>query len=282
MNSKNKTYTLNLKGRLTQVDRPLVMGILNITPDSFYAGSRWSDEQEILQRAEKMLSEGADIIDIGGQSTRPGAERISAEEEINRVVPAIQSVLKQFPEAIISVDTFYSEVAKQAIDNGAAIINDISAGRLDDKMFETVAKLNVPYVLMHMQGEPQTMHLHPHYDNVVSDVVKFFSGKINELRLIGVNDLILDPGFGFGKTQEHNIQLMQHLDALTIFDIPLLVGISRKKMVQRMVETDAAGALNGTTALNTVALMKGAQLLRVHDVKEAVEAVKVVQSISKH
>lgn len=280
MNSNNKTYTLNLKGRLTQVDRPLVMGILNITPDSFYAGSRWSDEQEILQRTEKMLSEGADILDIGGQSTRPGAERISEEEEIKRVVPAIQSILKQFPNAIISVDTFYSEVAKQAVDNGAAIINDISAGSLDDKMFATVAKLNVPYILMHMQGEPQTMHLNPQYDNVVSDVVKFFSQKINELRLLGVNDLILDPGFGFGKTQPHNIQLMQHLNALTIFDIPLLVGISRKKMVQRMVETDAAGALNGTTALNTIALMKGAQLLRVHDVKEAVEAVKVVRTIN--
>jgi len=282
MSNKNKTYSLNIKGRLWQVEKPLIMGILNITPDSFYAGSRWSDEQEILHRAEKMLSEGADILDIGGQSTRPGAERISAEEEISRVIPAIKNVLKQFPEAIISVDTFYSEVAKQAVDNGAAIINDISAGSLDDKMFATVAKLNVPYILMHMQGEPQTMHLNPRYDNVVSEVVKFFSQKINELRLMGVNDLILDPGFGFGKTQEHNIQLMQHLDALTIFEIPLLVGISRKKMIQRMVETDAAGALNGTTALNTVALMKGAQLLRVHDVKEAVEAVKVVQSISKH
>jgi len=266
MSNKNKTYSLNIKGRLWQVEKPLIMGILNITPDSFYAGSRWSDEQEILHRAEKMLSEGADILDIGGQSTRPGAERISAEEEISRVIPAIKNVLKQFPEAIISVDTFYSEVAKQAVDNGAAIINDISAGSLDDKMFATVAKLNVPYILMHMQGEPQTMHLNPRYDNVVSEVVKFFSQKINELRLMGVNDLILDPGFGFGKTQEHNIQLMQHLDALTIFEIPLLVGISRKKMIQRMVETDAAGALNGTTALNTVALMKGAQLLRVHDV----------------
>lgn len=256
------------------------MGILNITPDSFYAGSRWSDESEIISRAEKMLTEGADILDIGGQSTRPGAERISAQEEMDRVVPAIKNVLERFPDAVISIDTFYSEVAKQAIENGAAIINDISAGNLDDNMFSTVAKLNVPYILMHMQGEPQTMHINPQYNNVVSDVVKFFSEKINELRLLGVNDLILDPGFGFGKTQEHNVELMQHLDALSIFDIPLLVGISRKKMVQRMVETDAAGALNGTTALNTVALMKGAQLLRVHDVKEAVEVVKVVGAIT--
>ncbi len=275
MNSKDKTYSLNITGRLWQVEKPLVMGILNITPDSFYAGSRWSDELQTLSRAEKMLTEGADILDIGGQSTRPGAERISAQDEINRVVPAIKTVLERFPDAVISIDTFYSEVAKQAVDNGAAIVNDISAGSLDERMFSTVAKLNVPYILMHMQGEPQTMHLNPQYNNVVSDVVKFFSEKINQLRLLGVNDLILDPGFGFGKTQEHNIELMQHLDALSIFDIPLLVGISRKKMVQRMVETDATGALNGTTALNTIALMKGAQLLRVHDVKEAVEAVKV-------
>jgi dihydropteroate synthase len=279
MNNRFKSYSLNTKGRLWQVEKPLVMGILNRTPDSFYAGSRWNSEDDILSRADKMLSEGADILDIGGQSTRPGAERISAQEEIERVVPAIKNVLHRFPEAVISIDTFYSEVANQAIENGAAIVNDISAGALDDEMFETVAQLQVPYILMHMQGEPQTMQHNPHYNNVVSDVVKFFSEKIKALRLLGVNDIILDPGFGFGKNQEHNIELMQHLDALSIFELPLLVGISRKKMVQRMIDTDAAGALNGTTALNTIALMKGAQMLRVHDVKEAVEAVKVFRAL---
>jgi dihydropteroate synthase len=275
MNRKDKTYSLNIKGKLWQVEKPLVMGILNITPDSFYAGSRWSATDEVLSRADKMLNDGADMLDIGGQSTRPGAERITEKEELERVLPAIDAVLKRFPDAVISIDTFYSEVAKQAVEHGASIINDISAGSLDGNMFQTVAQLQVPYILMHMQGEPQTMHLQPKYDNVVSDVVKFFSEKINQLRLMGVNDILLDPGFGFGKTQEHNIQLMQHLDALSIFNLPILVGISRKKMVQRMVETDATEALNGTTALNTIALMKGAQLLRVHDVKEAVEAVKV-------
>lgn len=255
------------------------MGILNITPDSFYAGSRWSATDEILSRADKMLNDGADMLDIGGQSTRPGAERISEKEELERALPAIDAVLKRFPDAVLSIDTFYSEVAKQAVEHGASIINDISAGSLDGNMFQTAAQLQVPYILMHMQGEPQTMHLQPKYDNVVSDVVKFFSEKINQLRLMGVNDILLDPGFGFGKTQEHNIELMQHLDALSIFNLPILVGISRKKMVQRMVKTDAAGALNGTTALNTIALMKGAQLLRVHDVKEAVEAVQVYSAL---
>lgn len=279
MNNRFKPYSLNIKGQLWQVKKPLVMGILNVTPDSFYAGSRWSSEGEILSRAEKMLHEGADILDLGGQSTRPGSERISVQEELERVLPAIDAILRQFPEAVISIDTFYSEVAKQAIEHGAAIVNDISAGALDDKMFETVAQLQVPYILMHMQGEPQTMHLNPQYENVVSDVVKFFSEKIKALRLLGVNDILLDPGFGFGKNQDHNIELMQHLDALTIFELPILVGISRKKMVQRMIDSDAAGALNGTTALNTIALMKGAQIIRVHDVKEAVEAVQVYSAL---
>lgn len=278
MNSNFKTYSLNIKGRLWQVEKPLVMGVLNITPDSFYAASRWNEADEITARTEKMLTEGADILDIGGQSTRPSAERISAEDELKRVIPAIEIILKKFPETVISIDTFYSEVAKQAIDNGAAIINDISGGSMDNMMFDVVAKLRVPYILMHIQGEPQTMQLNPQYENVVSDVVKYFSQKIDELCSKGVNDIILDPGFGFGKTQEHNIELMQHLDALSIFELPVLVGISRKKMVQRMVGSDAAGSLNGTTALNTIALMKGAQLLRVHDVKEAVEVVKVVSA----
>ncbi|HEY8403052.1 MAG TPA: dihydropteroate synthase [Flavobacteriales bacterium] len=279
MNNRFKPYSLNIKGQLWQVKKPLVMGILNVTPDSFYAGSRWSSEGEILSRAEKMLHEGADILDLGGQSTRPGSERISVQEELERVLPAIDAILRQFPKAVISIDTFYSEVAKRAIEHGAAIVNDISAGALDDKMFETVAQLQVPYILMHMQGEPQTMHLNPQYENVVSDVVKFFSEKIKALRLLGVNDILLDPGFGFGKNQDHNIELMQHLDALTIFELPILVGISRKKMVQRMIDSDAAGALNGTTALNTIALMKGAQIIRVHDVKEAVEAVQVYSAL---
>lgn len=279
MNSKNATYSLNIKGRLWQIEKPLVMGILNITPDSFYAGSRWREEDEILSRADKMLNEGAAILDIGGQSTRHGSERLTADEELQRVLPAIDAILNKFPDAVISIDTFYSEVAKRAVAHGAAIVNDISAGLLDDKMFETVAQLQVPYILMHMQGEPQTMQHNPDYENVVSDVVKFFSEKIKALRLLGVNDILLDPGFGFGKNQDHNVELMQHLDALTIFGLPLLVGISRKKMVQRMIDTDAAGALNGTTALNTIALIKGAQLLRVHDVKEAVEAVKVYKAL---
>lgn len=279
MNTQHKTYTLNLNNRLKTVENPLIMGILNITPDSFYAGSRWNNDTEILQRAEKMLHDGVDIIDIGGQSARPGAAQISEQEEIERVIPAINSILKKFPSAVISVDTFSGKVAYEAVDAGAAIINDISAGSMDKTMFETVAKLGVPYIIMHMQGVPKTMQLNPCYENVVGEIVYFFSQKLNTLRQMGVKDIIIDPGFAFGKKQEHNIALMQNLQAFSIFNVPVLVGISRKTMVQRMVNSDAEGALNGTTALNTIALINGAQILRVHDVKEAVEAVSVYKAI---
>lgn len=255
------------------------MGVLNLTSDSFYPGSRLASEDNILATAEKMLSEEADILDIGGQSTRPGAERLSAEDELKRVIPVIEKIISKYPDTVISIDTFYGRVATEAVAAGAAIVNDISAGRLDPTMSESVAQLNTPYILMHMQGEPQNMQHHPHYVNVVSEIIQFFSEKINELRLMGVNDIIIDPGFGFGKNQEHNIELMRHLDAFSIFGLPVLVGVSRKKMVQRLVHQDSFGALNGTTALNVIALLNGAQILRVHDVREAVEAVKIVTAI---
>lgn len=251
------------------------MGILNVTPDSFHADSRVKNEKEVLQRAEKMLQDGATFLDIGGQSTRPGAERISAEEELQRVLPPIASIAKTFPECILSVDTFYSLVAQEAVQAGAAIVNDVSAGSIDKEMFSTVAKLAVPYVLMHMQGEPQTMHKNIEYNNVVAEVTYFFSEKIKELRSLGVNDIILDVGFGFGKKLEHNYSLLQHLQDFSMFGLPILAGLSRKKMIQTVTGQNAMNALNGTTAANMIALLNGANILRVHDVKEAMEAIAV-------
>lgn len=272
--------TLNCNGRLLLLDEPLVMGILNATPDSFYEKSRFSSEKQLLLQVEKMLSEGADIIDAGGYSTRPGAKNISEKEELQRLIPAIKIILKKFPRIIISADTFRSEVAKAAVENGASIINDISGGTSDKKMFETVAKLGVPYILMHIQGTPQTMQNNPQYKNVTKEILFFFAEKTKQLKELGVKDIILDPGFGFGKTLEHNYEILKNLNDFKIFELPILAGFSRKSMINKVLHTKPENALNGTTVLNTMALMKGAKILRVHDVKEAKEAVKIWKMVN--
>lgn len=274
-------FTLNCKGRLLVVDNPLVMGIINATPDSFFSGSRFNGTDEILVQAEKMLNDGADIIDIGGQSTKPGSHLTTADEEMERVIPAIKAINKKFPDAFISVDTFYSSVATVAVDAGASIVNDISAGSMDNKMIETVAKLKVPYILMHMKGTPQTMQQNPTYENVTREVLDFFIAKTNELKNAGIIDMIIDPGFGFGKTIGHNFQLLKNLSVFKMLDKPILLGISRKSTIYKTLGTDAEQALNGTTVLNTIGLMNGASILRVHDVKEAKETVTLFTAMNK-
>ncbi len=251
------------------------MGILNVTPDSFFEGSRFTTESEILKQTEKMLSEGATFIDVGGYSSRPGAEDISTEDELARVSKAIKAIIKEFPKAIISIDTFRAEVAKQSVQEGASIVNDISAGDLDPKMFETVASLKVPYIAMHMRGNPQTMKGLTSYNNLAKEVMDYFIEKINRLKLLGVNDVIIDPGFGFAKTIEQNFELLSHLDYFKNLDRPILAGLSRKSMIWKTLGVTADDALNGTTALNMVALSKGTNILRVHDVKEAIEAIQL-------
>ncbi len=273
--------TLNCKGKLRSLKTPLVMGILNITPDSFYAASRYQQIDDILHHAEKMLSEGAAMLDIGGMSSRPGAAIISAEEELQRVLPVIDAIIKNFPEAILSIDTVRAAVARQSVEAGAALINDISAGRMDEKMYPTVAELGVPYVLMHMQGTPRTMQQAPVYENVCLEVLDFFIEEVGKLRALGVKDLILDPGFGFGKTLSHNYQLLKHLHVFQILELPILVGISRKSMVYKPFGGSAKEALNGTTALHLVALQQGAKLLRVHDVKEAMEVIHLWKQLEE-
>ena len=268
-------FTLNCKGRLLIIDEPIIMGILNITPDSFYKDSRLNDGDALLKKAEAMIKEGAVILDVGGQSTRPNSKRVSAEEELKRVVPAIEAIHKNFPEAIISVDTFYSMVAKEAVEAGASIVNDVSAGSIDLELLAVVAGLNVPYVLMHMLGDPQTMQQDPQYKNVTLDVFDFLSFKIKELHKLGIHDIIVDPGFGFGKTIQHNFQLLRELSYFTQLEKPLLVGLSRKSTVYKTLQTTADQALNGTTVLHTMALLNGASVLRVHDVKEAREAIRL-------
>jgi dihydropteroate synthase len=270
-------YTLNCKGRLLVVDKPLVMGIINATPDSFYEGSRFMGEDGILQQAEKMLKAGADILDIGGQSTRPNSEAISAEEELQRVTGAIESLHFNFPEAIISIDTYYSQVAKAAVEAGASLVNDISGGQVD--MFETVAALNVPYVLTHIKGTPANMLQQARYENVTREVLDYFIEKTAACRAAGIRDIIIDPGFGFAKTHAHNFTLLKNLSAFSILDMPILAGISRKSTIYKTLDITAAEALNGTTVLNTIALMHGAHMLRVHDVKEAKEAITLVSKM---
>lgn len=257
------------------------MGILNVTPDSFFESSRVSLEIELLHKAEKMLTDGATLLDIGGQSTRPGAELISPELELQRVIPAIEKLSRAFPEAIISVDTFYGKVAKAAIEAGASIINDISAGDDDPTMFETIVELNVPYIIMHKKGLPTHMQQNPNYENVVQEVLNYFTHKVRALQQAGVKDILIDPGFGFGKTLEHNYSLLAHLDVLKIFELPVLVGVSRKSMVQKLLKVNTQNALNGTTALHMVALQKGAAILRVHDVKEAVECIQIFEALNQ-
>lgn len=275
------TYSLRIHNTLLDLSRPKVMGILNVTPDSFYAGSRTQTEEEIRRRCRQIMDEGGDMIDIGAYSSRPDAEHISAEEEMNRLHTALRVVRNECPNAILSVDTFRAEVAERCVgDYGVDMINDISAGEMDSRMFETVARLQVPYIMMHMQGTPQNMQLHPHYDNLMREIFIYFAEKIDTLHEMGVNDILLDPGFGFGKTLEHNYQLMNRLDEFAVFDLPLLVGISRKSMIYKLLGGTPADALNGTTVLNTVALLKGAHILRVHDVKEAVEVVTITQAMN--
>lgn len=260
--------SLNVNGRLLDLSTPQVMGILNVTPDSFYAGSRSRTEAEIAARACQILDEGASIIDIGAYSSRSNAEHISPEEEMQRLRTGLEILNRNHPDAIISVDTFRAEVARQCVEEyGAAIINDISAGEMDEQMFPTVARLNVPYIMMHMQGTPQNMQKEPHYENLLKEVFMYFARKVRQLRDLGMKDIILDPGFGFGKTLEHNYELMAHLEEFGIFELPLLVGVSRKSMIYRLFGATPQEALNGTTVLDTVALMKGADILRVHDVR---------------
>lgn len=255
------------------------MGILNVTPDSFYDGGSYKNETEILSQVEKMIDEGATFIDVGAYSSKPGADFVSEEEELNRILPVIDLLLNKFPDVLLSIDTFRSNVAKQAINKGAALINDISAGMLDDNMLQTVAQLQVPYVMMHMKGTPQTMQSLATYDNVVKEVMFYFSERINAARKLGINDVIVDPGFGFAKTLEHNYEIMQNLDFFSILELPVLVGISRKSMIYKLLENEPKDALNGTTVLNTIALQKGAQILRVHDVKEAQECIKIYNQL---
>jgi len=267
--------TINCKGNLIDLRTPKVMGILNVTPDSFYDGGRLTTDSLILNQVEKMLRDGATFIDIGGQSSRPTSEFLLADEESKRVVPVVDLILKNFPETLLSIDTFHSQVADICIENGAALINDISAGSLDEKMFQVIAKHQVPFVMMHMRGTPQTMQLLINYEDLVKEVLFYFSQKISEARSYGINDLIIDPGFGFAKTVEQNFELLNKLELLQITELPILVGVSRKSMIYKTLETTPENALNGTTVLNTLALTKGASILRVHDVKEAVECVKL-------
>ena len=274
-------FTLNCRGRLFVIHEPVVMGIINITPDSFYAASRRQQPNDVLHQAGKMLAEGAAMLDIGGQSTRPGSVLLSAEAENYRVVPAIAAIAKQFPEAIISVDTFHAAVAKAAVEAGASVINDISGGLMDAEMLTTVANLRVPYICMHMQGTPATMQQNPVYNNVVQEVLDFFIERIHACKQAGITDVIIDPGFGFGKTIAHNFLLLQQLDVLSILEKPMLVGISRKGTIYKTLGTSAEEALNGTTVLNTTGLLNGAHILRVHDVREAAEAVKLVQAMRR-
>ena len=278
-----KNYYLNIKGNLIDLTTPIVMGIVNITPDSFYRVSRKQSQKEIIGRVQQIINEGGSIIDIGGQSTTPTSTLQTVKEELARIEPALSIIQSEFPDAILSIDTFYSEVTKVAVEKyGVAIINDISGGRIDENMFDTVAQLNVPYILMHMRGTPQTMQQLTDYDNFIEDIIFYFSEKIAHLNSLGVNDIIVDPGFGFSKTLEQNYELMAHIKYFHIFETPLLVGVSRKSMIYKLLETDIDGSLNGTTALNTYALQSGANILRVHDVKEAVECVKLTKELNKY
>lgn len=273
---------INTNGSLLDLSHPQVMGILNVTPDSFYAESRTQSNESILKRATQIIREGASIIDIGAYSSRPNADNITSDEEKNRLKKALNIIRENFPEVIISVDTFRADVARMCVEEYKVdIINDIAAGDMDKKMFETVAELGVPYIMMHMKGTPQNMQQNPHYDNIIREVFLYFSEKVQKLRDLGVKDIILDPGFGFGKSIEDNYELMDHLEEFDIFNLPLLVGISRKSMIYKLFNTSPEGALNGTTVLNTISLLKGANIIRVHDVKEAVETVKIVEKMKE-
>lgn len=277
------THTLNLRGRLLELREPQIMGILNVTPDSFYSDSRTPDEAHITDRVRQMMDEGADMIDIGGYSSRPGADDVTPEEEMDRLRRGLRIVRKLYPEVPVSVDTFRADVARMCIEEeGADIINDISGGMMDRQMFRTVARLGVPYILMHMQGTPDTMQVAPHYDNLRREVMLYFAERIDRLCQMGAKDIIVDPGFGFGKTLEHNYELMNHLEDFAVFNLPLLVGISRKSMIYKLTGGTPQTSLNGTTVLNTISLVKGAHILRVHDVKAAAEAKRIYMAMKQN
>lgn len=272
--------TINCKGKLIDLASPKVMGILNITPDSFYDGGLHKNESAILKHVESMLNDGTTFIDIGAYSSRPNADFVPEDIELKRILPIVEAVLKTFPETLISIDTFRSRVAKQCIEAGATLINDISAGKLDENMLQTVANLHVPYIMMHMKGTPQTMQQHTDYNNITKDILLYFSERIAAARALGIVDVIVDPGFGFAKTLEQNFELLNHLELFKMIEKPLLVGVSRKSMIYKTLETTANEALNGTTVLNTIALQKGTSILRVHDVKEAIETIKLVEALN--
>jgi dihydropteroate synthase len=279
----SKAQTFCSHGKLYSFDEPQVMGIINLTPDSFFRDSRKIAANDALETARQMITDGAEILDLGAYSTRPGAEEVSQAEEIQRLMPALELIRSEFPDIIISIDTFRAEVARKAIEEGKAnIINDISAGTFDPEMFDAVAELQAPYILMHIKGTPQNMQQNPHYENITEEICRFLADKLIVLREKGVNDIIIDPGFGFGKTLEHNYQLMAQLDVFRFFELPLLVGISRKSMITKLLDISANEALPGTTALNTFALLHGADILRVHDVRESRQAIAIVKAIQKH
>lgn len=271
--------TINCNGQLIDLSTPKVMGIVNLTPNSFYDGGKLSDEKSVLLQVEKMLADGATFIDVGGYSSKHNAEFVSEEEELQRVIPIIQRIVKEFPKVLLSIDTFRSQVAKQSVENGVAIVNDISAGSLDENMMRTVAQLRVPYIMMHMKGTPKTMQSLAQYDDLIKEILFYFSEKIAMARSFGISDIIVDPGFGFAKTLDQNFELLNKLELFDMLDLPLLVGVSRKSMIYKTLETDAEHALNGTTSLNTISLMKGAKILRVHDVKEAAECIQLYQKL---
>lgn len=279
MKSKNTFFhtkqTLNCGGKLLDLSSPIIMGIINVTPDSFFDGGKHNSLKKILSLAKKHMAEGAGILDVGGCSTRPNAAKVSEKEEMNRVIPAIKTIIKYFPDAIISIDTFRATVAKNAVCAGAKIINDISGGSFDKKMFQTVSSLNIPYILTHIKGTPQTMQANPKYKNVIQEIFNYFVRKIEQLRTAGVQDIIVDPGIGFGKNLEHNYTILKNLNLFKMFELPVLVGVSRKSMICKLLKVTPKFALNGTTAINTLALTNGANILRVHDVKEANEVVSI-------
>ncbi|MFP4621426.1 MAG: dihydropteroate synthase [Bacteroidales bacterium] len=278
----SEKYLINCNGSLLDLSEPKIMGILNVTPDSFYDGGRFFQKNAVSEQIERLIAEGADIIDIGGYSSRPGAEHIPIKEEQDRILPVLDLIRKHYPGLTLSVDTFRSEIARKVVEDfHVDIINDVSAGEIDPAMFETVAGLQVPYIMMHMKGTPQDMKYRAHYDDMMKEIIDYFSLKYDQLRKLGVNDIILDPGFGFGKNVEHNYQLLNNLDQFRIFELPLMVGLSRKSMIYKVLETMPDEALNGTTVLNTLALIKGADILRVHDVKQAREVITLVRKYNR-
>jgi dihydropteroate synthase len=284
MAGKNTVFqqksTLNVRGTLLDLSKPKIMGILNLTPDSFYDGGRNNNLNDALKKTEQILSEGADLIDIGAYSSRPGAEHISEETESDRLIPVLRAIVSEFPDTILSIDTFRSGIAQTAVNEGAGIINDISAGSMDPEMFQTIANLGVPYIMMHMKGTPQTMATQNDYEDITTEVCQYFASRIQKLKNLGVNDLIVDPGFGFAKNLDQNYELLANLEHLKSTGHPVLAALSRKSMIYKLLETDAEHALNGTTAANTIALIKGANILRVHDVKAAAEVVKIVNQMN--